>query len=514
MVAEDKSGEDREAGLDSESTRPAVSKSPRPTRKVTAKKSVSKAAAATMPEDPEKLLAYAVHLHGAGRLEEAERLYRHILEREPATAAAWINLGVLLRRQGRLEPAVTCLRRGLSLKPEDGPAWSNLGNALRAVNRLDEAMAAQRKAIELTPGAAQIHYNTALVLRDKGELDLAHHAFRRAELLGYQKPELFWDRALTTLLQGDLRTGFDQYESRWNLPDNAPHHTGLPRWEGESLDGKSLLVWAEQGLGDSIQFSRFLPMVRDRAKQRRETVKIAFEIQPPLARLMQRSPDFRGINVLPRGASVPKSDVQIPLLSLPRIFQTDLETIPDRCPYLTPPANAKPPDLPKGPMQIGIAWAGKSSHKNDRNRSVTLSRFDSLFDLPDAVFHSLQKGPAIQDIQREGLSTLVHDMGSEFKDFADTAAALRAMDLVITVDTSVAHLAGALARPVWVLVPYAPDWRWMRHRDDTPWYPSMTLFRQTSPGDWDEVFSRIRAALVRRLLARRRKSTKRHEVEE
>ncbi|WP_420415996.1 tetratricopeptide repeat protein [Pacificispira sp.] len=448
--------------------------------------------------DPQLLMRRALRAHGEGKLDEASDLYGRILSIDPEFAPAWINLGVLLRRIGKLNSAVTCLKRGIALKPNDGPAWSNLGNALRAVNRLDDAIAAQRRALDLSSDVARIHYNYGLTVRDKGDLTEAGNAIRRASLLGYDAPELPWDQSLTQLLSGNLAQGFQTYESRWKLPEIKRLHTNAPDWDGAPLDGKTLLVWAEQGMGDTLQFCRYVIDSSDGIAG--AGGKIILEVQAPLARILQRSPEFSKVTVIPRGTRLPKFDFQVPLLSLPRLLGTTLDSIPDHCPYILPPPDAeKPAGLHPERMKVGLCWAGKPSHKNDRNRSVSLEECATLFDLPKTDFVSLQKGPAVQDIANLSLGPLLRDLGSGFRDFADTAAAIRALDLVITVDTSVAHLAGAMARPVWVLLPYAPDWRWMLHRDDSPWYPSMTLFRQTSPGDWSEVFSRVRHALIRKL---------------
>jgi tetratricopeptide (TPR) repeat protein len=448
--------------------------------------------------DPKLLLRQALRAHQTNKLEEAEDLYQRTLKLDPDNAAAWINMGVLLRRRGQLETAVTCLKRGIALTPNDGPAWSNLGNALRSSNRLDDALMAQRRALDLSSDVARIHYNFGLTMRDKGDLEQAASALRRADLLGYDAPELGWDIALTHLLAGKLRDGFQAYENRWNLPESTKSHQSLPAWDGKPLKGRTLLVWAEQGMGDTIQFCRYLTDAVDGIGK--SGGKIVLEVQAPLARVLQRSPNFSKITVIPRGTKLPPCDLQVPLLSLPRLCGTEMDSIPDHCPYIIVPTDTtKPSGLRRDRLNVGLCWAGKPSHKNDRNRSSALHHFASLLDLPGTDFISLQKGPAAQDIQDLSLSPLLRDMGSGFRDFADTAAVLRDLDLIITVDTSVAHFAGAMARPVWVLLPYAPDWRWMLRRDDCPWYPSMTLFRQTSPGDWPELFTRVRQALIRKL---------------
>ncbi|RED49144.1 tetratricopeptide repeat protein [Aestuariispira insulae] len=453
----------------------------------------------TARPDGNALLQQAIAHHHKGHIPEAAKFYRSALKIDPSLAPAWINLGVLLRRDNKLESAVMCMRRGLQLSPDDGSSWSNLGNALRALNRLDEAQEAQNRALALNPEAAQIHYNCALIQRDRGCLDDALHSFRRAEMLGYGKPELEWDRSLTLLLKGELEEGFEAYEARWQLPESPPRHPSVPIWKGAKLEGQTLLVSAEQGMGDSLQFCRYLPMIKDLAD------RVVFECQPPLARLLRNSPEMEGIEILERDETQPVAalekqidmDAVIPLLSLPRILKTGTDNLPDKVPYLHAPTEDAPRLKPRtdGIARVGLVWAGKPSHKNDRNRSVGLERFSTLLEMPNVRFFSFQKGGPEGRIEQLGLEPIIQDLSPHLRDFADTAALLEDMDLLISVDTSVAHMAGALARPVWVLLPYAPDWRWQIWRDDSPWYPSMTLFRQTSPGDWTEVFQRVRTAL-------------------
>lgn len=448
-----------------------------------------------IPQDINAVLRDAVKLHGEGKLEEASALYRKLIAAKPDMPGPWINLGVLLRRTGHLEPAIACLRRGVSLKPGDGSAWSNLGNAFRALNRLDQAEMAQRQALECTPSAAQIHYNLALVLRDKGELEEAFECFDRARLLGYKKAELVWDRALTHLLAGDLTKGFQDYEARWDLPEAVARHQRIPRWKGARLRNRAILVWSEQGFGDSINFSRYVPMLK-----KQEPRAIAFEVQPALVSLLKASPKFKGIEIIPQGTPLKGGyNFQVPLLSLPGLLGTELNSIPTGAPYVSAPPKTSAP-MPKfSRPAIGLCWAGKPSHRNDRNRSLSLEAFSPLLELSRANFYALQKGPRAKDIATARLDPFLQDLSPAMGDFADTAALINELDLVITADTAVAHLAGALGKPVWVLLPFAPDWRWMLHRDDSPWYPSMTLFRQTSPGDWQEVFARARRLLSMRL---------------
>lgn len=446
------------------------------------------------PDDTDRALQTAIRLHRKGDADTAAAAYRAVLAADPACAPAWINLGVLLRSIGQIDAAVICLSRGVSLTRGDGPAWSNLGNALRAANRLEEARHAQETAIDLSPGAAQIHYNLGLVYRDLGDLDAAQHSFRRAELLGYEKPDLAWDRALTLLLAGDLTAGFDAYESRWALPENSPRHADIPQWHGEDGGGRSILVHHEQGLGDTLQFCRYVA----RLAERFDTV--VFEAQAPLIPLLADSPGFEEVTLVETGGALPPCDVQSPLLSLPRHFNDPPEALFGETPYLSTPSGG--PVLraaPAGHLKVGLAWAGKPSHRNDRNRSIALADFARLLDVTGIAFYSFQIGPAARQIVETGFTGLVHDCSPSIRHYGDTAALVTKLDLLISVDTSIVHLAGALGVSVWTLLPFAPDWRWQLQRDDTPWYPSMSLFRQTSPGEWRETIDRVRHALIARV---------------
>jgi tetratricopeptide (TPR) repeat protein len=436
-------------------------------------------------------LRMAIERQRAGARVEAIDIYQRILAADPSFAAAWINLGVALRAEGQIAASVACLRRGVALQPEDAAARSNLGNALRAAGRLDEAAAAHEAAIALEPPAAgSFIYNHALVQRDQGRLDAALAYFDAAEAHGYDSAELKWDRALALLLRGDLRRGFAEYEWRWHIPDAKPRGIGTPVWNGEDLGGRTLLVLAEQGFGDTIQFVRYLPLIAARA------ARVIFECQAPLLRLFQGSAICGDARVVARDdESVPDHDAQTALLSLPRLTGTAADTVPSTTPYLTPPEGIEIPDLREGGIHVGIAWAGKPTHRNDRNRSMPLDTLAPLFEVPGTTFHSLQLGDRANALPAQGFTALVLDHRDHIQDFADSAALVAGLDLVIGVDTAVVHLAGALGRPVWTLLPFTPDWRWQTGREDSPWYPSMRLFRQSEPGGWDDVVTRVKAAL-------------------
>ncbi|WP_425403365.1 hypothetical protein [Hwanghaeella sp.] len=441
------------------------------------------------PVTVQEALMAAIELHRIGDLAGAARGYEGLVRRFPNSSAGWINLGIVLRRLGKLDAALVALRRGVMLNPKDGAAWSNLGNALRAANYLEGAKRAQIKAISLSPGAAQIHYNMGLVNRDFGELVEADACFRRADLLGYTNPDLAWDQSLTLLLSGNLEEGFEAYEARWNLPETLQRYADLPRWNGAAEPDKTIVVHAEQGLGDSLQFCRYVPALKSRVG------RLIFEVQPPLVDLLKASPRFQGVEIHAREQAHVDADMQIPLLSAPKLLPLGEFVLPGREPYLSPPPNGPRTGDGGSTPRIGIAWAGKPTHKNDANRTTGLSAFTALFDVLNARFYSLQIGPAQAQIGDLSLGAVIQDLSPAIRNFADTASLLQDLDLVVTVDTSVAHLAGAMGKPVWVMLPFAPDWRWQLQRQDSPWYPSMRLFRQTRPGDWDEVFMRVRAAL-------------------
>jgi hypothetical protein len=392
-------------------------------------------------------------------LSEALSLILRARETDPSSAQINGTLGNTLLRLNRPEEAIRCYRRAIELKPDSVEAYCNMANALAALNRTHEAIA---------------HYRQAL----------AHKP---------DQPEVQYCESLEHLRLGDFDQGWRQHEWRWLRRDAAPfrRNFGQPLWlGGESLAGKTILLHADQGMGCTLQFIRYLPMVA------RQAAKVVLEVQRPLVPLLQRMTDAAA--VCGRGDALPPFDRHCPLLSLPLAFGTTVESIPAKVPYLEAPPfdSGRWPEidaLPR-PMRIGLVWAGNEGHSNDHNRSVPLGRLVPLLRLPDARFVSLQKE------LRDGDAGILNEMnvlriGEGLRDFAETAAVVSQLDLVITVDTAVAHLAGALARPVWVMLPFSADWRWFLDRADSPFYPTARLFRQTAIGDWDGVVSSLSQAL-------------------
>jgi len=477
------------------------------------------------PAAPNDLVAEGLIHHKSGKTAAASACYDRALKIDPAHGEANRLLGVALAQQNRFTEALPFFERAVGTRPDDPTVLSNLAATLRELRRFDDARRRAERAVALAPSFPDARQNlgailhdlgrledarsqleTALalhpdqlgalislgaVLRDQGKIDQAVSTLRRALALAPRHGEAHWTLATTLLVAGRLPEGWRAFEWRWQRPGLVPRRFREPRWTGEPLNNRTILLHAEQGRGDSIQFIRYAPMVRERG------VRVIVQAQPELTRLLRMAP---GVDqVIANTEPLPPFDLQSPLMSLPGVFATRLDTIPADSPYLRAEAQAvtawqhRLSALPR--PRIGLVWAGTATHRNDHNRSVPLDRLRPLVDDLNAGWVSLQMGDRRQDLLRSAFGKRVPDLSPHLSDFADTAAALVALDLLITVDTAVAHLAGALGRPAWVLLPYAPDWRWLRDRTDTPWYPSLRLFRQSAPGDWAGVIEAVRHAL-------------------
>jgi tetratricopeptide (TPR) repeat protein len=429
-------------------------------------------------------------LEAIGRLDEAVAAYRRAIQLKPDLAGAFSNLGNALLDQRRLSDSIAACRRAIELQPDMAEAHNNLGNALSAAGCLDEAIAAYSQALRLNPNYVQALSNLGGTLIDSGRLDEPVNLFRRALQIDPEFPDAHWNLAIFLLLHGNFAEGLPEYEWRWKVKKVLrPPPFSQPRWDGHDLNGRTILLHAEQGFGDAIQFIRYAPMVAARGG------RVIVQCPMELKRLFSQIP---GIQVLAAGDPLPKFDFHCPLLSLPLAFKTDLQSIPSSAPYLSADPELVETwrgKLPTGDnrRRIGLAWAGAATHANDRNRSILPANFAPLAQVKDAVFYSLQKGDAAKSPPPAGMALI--DFTSDLKDFADTAAMIENLDLVIAADTSVAHLAGAMGKPVWVLLPCNPDWRWMLHRLDSPWYPTMRLFRQKRAGEWQATIEETAAAL-------------------
>lgn len=449
-----------------------------------------------------RVFALASDHHRNGRLDDAIRGYTRALALNPNIPDIYNNIGVALRAQGKLEAAIACYQRALAIKPDNAGVFSNLGNALRELGRLEAAAASMQRALRIDPKSTEGLYNLGLVLRDMGEAEKAMSCFEAVLKAKPDHAECHFDRALLLLQSGDYARGFAEYEWRWKLRRSPPRGFRQPIWNGKPFPGKTVLLHQEQGFGDVIQFARYATLVKKLGGT------VVLECQPELARLMAT---IEGVDkVVMRGAPLPPFDFYAPMLTLPKIMGTTIKTVPAKVPYVKPPElhNLQLPVGQRSVLKVGIAWAGKSSHRNDRNRSATLPQFMDLMGLPGIIFYSLQKGDVVADLRKYAADPLIYDVGRRVEDFADTAAVINQLDLVITVDTSVAHLAGALGRPVWVMLPHVCDWRWPATGERTPWYPTMRLYRQPTRGAWDQVFSKVRQDLREALVARAKGQTR------
>ena len=428
-----------------------------------------------------------------GRMEDAAASFQRAAEANPAFANAHLALGLALQDQDRLDEAAACYRRAIEIDAGDVEALTNLGNVLRAEGRLDEAVAAYERALAGAPERAEIHSNLGVALQERGELEAALASYDRALVLDPDDAEAHRNRAQALLLAGRFAEGWEEYEWRWKTRHFAAQMRDFtePRWDGSDLGGRTILIHAEQGYGDTIQFVRYAALVAATGG------RVVLECPAPLAELVASAPGVEA--VVAGGAALPPFDVQAPLLGLPRLFGTTQATIPGDVPYLAPDAAAekrwRATMGPSGRFRVGIVWQGNPGHRGDRLRSPGLESLRPLFDIPGVEFYALQKDDGARQLAEEGLADAVRDLGGDFADFTDTAAAVVNLDLVIACDTAAAHLAGALARPTWVLLPLAAEWRWLTGRDDSPWYPTMRLFRQRQLGDCDEVVARVAKAL-------------------
>jgi len=430
-----------------------------------------------------------------GKLGEAVAHYEQALRLEPHFAEVLNNLAVALLSQRKVDEAAACLRRALRLKPDYADAQSNLGNALQADGRLNDAEACYRHALQLKPDNADTHHNLGNALRASGDLAEAMTCYDQALRLKPDFAQVHLSRSLLRLQMGDFEQGWSEYEWRFQCKEHAIPPFRQPLWDGARLNEQTILLYADHGLGDTLQFIRYAPLVCERGG------RVLVACRKPLARILASCPGIE--RVISEGATLPEFQVYAPLMSLPQILGTTLANVPARVPYLAAdPALVARWRAKLGHsdgFKVGIAWQGNPQYCMDRHRSFRLDQFEPLTRLDGIRLVSLQKGFGTEQLGEVADRFAVIDLGSRFDDFMDSAAVLNNLDLVITPDTSVAHLAGALGVPVWVALPFAPDWRWLLDREDSPWYPTMRLFRQREWGDWNEVFERIARDLEAKL---------------
>ncbi len=447
---------------------------------------------AVKPDHFDAAHVLAVAQAAQGKLDLALASYDRALALRPDSFEALSNRGTCLERLGRFEEALASYERALSLRPDFVDALYNRGNVLRALGRHTEALASYDRALALRPAHADALNNRGQVLRELMRYDDALKSYDAAVAVAPQHVMAHCNAAALRLLMGDFRRGWADYEWRWKKASvvRFDRHFPQPLWRGEAIASKTILIHSEQGLGDTIQFCRYVPQVAARG------ARVIFEVEPPLLGLMSA---FSGVaQAVAKGSALPAFDVHCPLLSLPLAFGTTLATIPAETAYLRAPAlqsiqwHARLAEK-RRPL-VGMVWAGNPRHERDSERSIALDALLPLLDA-EASFVSLQKDVRPDDaaVLRERGDIL--QASDELKDFSDTAGLVSALDLVISVDTSVAHLAAALGKPTWILLTHVPDFRWLLDRDDSPWYPTVRLFRQDATRRWDGVIARVRKVL-------------------
>lgn len=460
-------------------------------------------ALAIEPRDAKGLCNLGSTLAELGQNDEATTCFRRAAEINPQLGEAHFNLGAMLQGQGDHAAAIESYQNAIRAKPDCVPALNNLGTLYKRNDKLPEAIACYQRALEFHPDFAEVLNNLGNIFKVQGRIDEARVCYDQTLRIRPDYLQARCNRALMDLADGKLAEGWADYEYRSSYPDFPRREWNQPAWRGEPLEGRTLLVHAEQGLGDTLQFVRYVPLLAGRDG------KLILEVSPVLLPLLSESGFGQWARLVPKEEPLPSFDLQVPLLSLPGIFGTTLADIPNRVPYLSAKESLVrhwQAALGGGPgLKVGIAWQGSASYSGDHFRSVPLAHFAPLA-LPKVELISLQRGYGAEQVAAIAGQFAVRDPGEEFDRrhgaFMDTAAVMRNLDLVITSDTAVAHLAGALGVPVWVALPLSSDWRWLRDREDSPWYPTMRLFRQTTFDDWQPVFARMAAALEQLVSAR------------
>jgi tetratricopeptide (TPR) repeat protein len=448
------------------------------------------------PNNPIVLHNRGVALQELTRFEEALASYDKAIRLKPDFAGAFYNRGNCLQKLRRIEAALASYEKAIALKPDHAEAFNNLGLIYQELKRFDEALASYDKAIMLSPRFAEFLINRALALQELNRLDEALASYDKAISLKPDFADGFRNRALCRLLTSRCKEGWIDYEWRWeskDFPSKRPD-IKLPTWQGEDLLGRHLLVFSEQGLGDAIQFARYLPLLAERK------ARITFLAPAKLARLLR--PSMKPVEIVSTLNNVQGIDFQVALMSLPHRFNTDLPSIPNKAPYLKaePELEVRWKDrIGAHGFKIGIAWQGNPGAKIDEGRSIPLELFVPLSRLSGVRLISLQKHVGLDQLANLPKDIEIETLGDDFDSgpdaFIDTAAAMNSLDLIISADTSIVHLAGALARPAWVALRHVPNWRWFLDRQDSPWYPTLRLFRQPQRDDWMSVFAKIEREL-------------------
>jgi len=441
-----------------------------------------------------RIYELALEHHHAGRLDVAIKEYARVLRLAPNAPDVYNNLGVALRSAGRPQAAVACYRRSLGIRPGAAGAYTNLGNALRDLGETTRAVEAHRRAVKHAPKSPKALYNAGLAFREGGHSKVALEHFNRAVKLEPTYALCRVDHAITLLQLGEWQRGFKELEIRFALPGRDPRRKDIENWNGSALQGRTILINYEGDEGTAIQFARFAAVLK------RGGANVTMECPPHLKHLLSASPDIA--DTISVGADAPGVDVQVPLLSLPARLGTLVDTVPEETPYLSvPKIGATALDIhPDTRLAIGLAWSanwdGRATKGPKHHGDMMLDDYTELAGIPGLQLFSLERGAGAGDIARLGFQPLLEQTGQTLMDAADLASAINQLDLVICSNSVAAHIAGALGKPVWLLLDAGADWGWLVDREDSPWYPSMRIFRRTAEEPWSATVSKVRQALM------------------
>ncbi|AMP10821.1 glycosyltransferase 9 family protein [Collimonas arenae] len=437
-------------------------------------------------------------LYKLGHFDEALGDFDRAIALQPTMPYNWYQKGLALDKLERYADALDCLDRAVTLDPKNPAHWLDRGVVRHKLGRYVEALSDHETGLALTPRNAEAWGDHGLTLSRMRRHEEALSSYGKALGLKRDYPDVLSNQSLSQLVLGQFEQGWRSYEYRWKKGNaDTPRHTDIPLWLGEQpISGKRILLWSEQGLGDTIHFCRYAPMVAALGAD------VVLEVDPSLKTIAQTMGN--GIKVIGIGETVPQVDYQTPLMSLPLVFKTNLDTIPATIPnghayFHSDDAKAQrwktQQNLAEGKLRIGLVCSGNPGNTNDQRRSMALAEFAPLLQSESADFFLIQKEVREADLAFLQRTPKLRLSAADIDGFDDTAAIIANLDLVISVDTSIAHLAGALGKPVWILLPWVPDWRWLLERDDSPWYPSVRLFRQQQAGDWQDVVQRVADAL-------------------
>ena len=440
---------------------------------------------------PGDIFKNAADMLANGKYHEALEVFQRLLPLAQKEPGLWSNMGVALRKMDKHEAALACVKRALELQPDNTFFMTNAGNCLVALDRKEEALAYHEAAAMLSPDDFNIRLNYAFALREFLLLDEALEQINIACKMQPDHNEAAWERGIILRSMGRFEEGWPDFEARWKRNHKKEPIYAAPKWEGQDLKGKTLLVSEEQGYGDTILCARYIPRVKAMG------ARVLLGCRPALHRLFK---DVPGVDrIVEPGPLGERFDYHIPIMSLPRIFKTGLSTVPPMPPLkVSVPVPARAAELLKmgvGRFRVGIVWSGNPAFQENRKRAVSVDRFLPLATIKNVQLFSLQKGAGEEQLAQSGAQGLIPELGPLMGDFADTVATIAQLDLIIMTDSSVSHLAGSAGVPVWNLLHYRPYWLYGMQGETTPWYPCMRLIRQPAPGDWNSVFSRVAADL-------------------